>query len=143
MRLVLRLCFTDAQDVAAWLCMLAARITHGFLLFEPTYDFKLQLLRLQLALAVWTMIGDALPLRFLSPLHQPPFSQLSKMACAVPACKDLCKCVLQCRSRQRLLHGHGIPVHRPHPAHHGLDSLTGGPDAGHSHGTGGDGGKED
>ena len=55
-----------------WLCMLAAQITHGLLLFMSTYDFMLQLLRLQVALAVWTMNGDVLSLRLLSHLHSHP-----------------------------------------------------------------------
>ena len=53
--------------------MLAARITHGLLLFTSTYDFMLQLLRLQVALAVWTMNGDPVQsLRLLSHLHSHP-----------------------------------------------------------------------
>ena len=52
--------------------MLTARIMHSFLLFKPTCNFKLQLLRLQFALAFWSIAGDALPLLLLSPLHGHP-----------------------------------------------------------------------
>lgn len=36
----------------------AARATHAFLLFSLSYNFTLQMLRLQLALGTWSLMGE-------------------------------------------------------------------------------------
>ena len=128
--------------MAAFLCLWAARAIHVFFLISMTYNFSLQLLRLQIALAVGGMVGNALPLHLVH--TQPSFCRVVTERCCPGMPKAVqftvfcnAAAVIVCYMAMAALFIGRTPLITVWTA----SQVA--PDAGHSHGTGGDGGTED